>query len=229
MRVAVSVLVFGVVVASASAAPTYDVTRSVGDHDFLFSFRQNAEPAFTAPQDNSLSAWRPLPFAWRFFGKDVAGYFISDNGYITFDRAAKTSIGKPAALTDDAAPGNSIFAYWTDLRLDAGQSQWTNSVWTATMGAVPARVHVIYWMSVAPAGSAPAASALSFIVALYETGEFEVIYTTARKSGALAATVGAISADGAGRVTAAGPAFDFPAVGFGGDDDVTFRFKPVDR
>ena len=231
MRAGMSAIVLGLVgsTAGATLAPTYEVARSVGDHDFLYAFRQSAEAVLTAPQDNVLSTWRPLPFTWKFFGKDVTGYFISDNGYITFDRNAKVSVAAPTALTDAAAPKNSIFAYWTDLRLDAGQNQWTNNVSTATLGAAPARVHVIYWMSVAPAGTAPAASALSFLVALHENGEFEVVYTTVRKSAATAATVGAVSADDVARVTAAGPGFDFPAVGFGGEDDVAFRFKPVEK
>lgn len=223
--------VLGAVMVAAGLAvlPTYDVTKSVGDHDFLFSFRQAAEPVLTAPQDNALSAWRPLPFAWKFFGKDVAGYFVSDNGYLTFDRAATSSLNRPVALADASTPKNSIFAYWTDLKLDAGQNQWTNSVWSATLGAAPARVHVVYWMSVSPSGAAAGTAALSFLVAIHENGQFEVVYTTARRSAALSAVVGAVSADGTMRVTAAGPGFDFPAVGFGGEDDVAFRFMPVDK
>ena len=229
MLVVVSAVLAGVIGVSVSMAPTYEVARSTGDHPFLFSFRTAAESALAAPQDNALSAWRTLPFAWKFFGEDVTGYFISDNGYITFDKDAKTSAATPVALTDAAAPKNSILAYWTDLKLDAGQNQWTNSVWSATLGSAPARVHVIYWMSVAPAGSAPGSAALSFLIALHENGEFEVVYTTARKAAATSAVVGATSADGATRVSAAGPGFDFPAVGFGGEDDVAFRFKPIEK
>jgi hypothetical protein len=43
---------------------------------------------------------------------------------------------------------------------------------------------------------------------------------------AVKATVGAAGADGKQAVMAAGPDFDFPNVGYGGDDDVNFRFKP---
>ena len=221
MRTIFAVLTLGLA-AALPPAPSYDVTKSVGDHDFMFSFRQQAEAAFTAPQDNTLSTWRVLPFPWKFFGKEVTGYFISDNGYVTFDKNATVSLAKPVALTEAAAPSNSIFAYWSDLRLDAGQGQWTNSVWTATMGTSPTRVHLIYWLGVAPGG-------LSFMIAIYENGEFEVIYTTAREAGARDGFVGAISGDGAVRVTAAGPGFAFPTVGFGGDDDIAFRFKPVEK
>jgi hypothetical protein len=211
------------------SAPTYEVVKSVGDHDFMFSFRQSAQAVFAAPQDNTLSAWQKIPFAWKFFGRDVAGYFVSDNGYITFDADAKTSVAAPAALPSASAPKHSIFAFWTDLRLESGRGAWTNSVYAATMGQAPNRVHVIYWLSLVPAGGAFESSAFSFALALHENGEFEVIFTSGRKGVPVKATIGATNADGQTAVMAEGPAFDYPAVGFGGDDDVSYRFKPIDR
>jgi hypothetical protein len=221
------VLVVCVLARAGAVAPTYEVTRLVGDHDFLFSFRQAAGPALTPPANNVLSKWQTLPFAWKFFGQAVTGYSISDNGYITFDQTAKVSVAEPVALADPAAPRNGIFAFWHDFKLDVGASQWNNAVWTATLGAAPSRTHVIYWMSATPASTAE--SALSFLIAIYETGEFEVVYTSARNSSKLSGVAGATNHDGSARVTAPGPGFDFPAVGFGGADDVTYRFKPVDK
>ncbi len=205
---------------------TYEFARSVGDHDFLFSFRQSAQQAFSPPKDNELSAWQALPFPWKFFGKDVSGYFISDNGYITFDREARTSVAANTTLPAAAAPCNSIFAFWTDLRMEAGHAQWANTVWTATMGMAPNRIHLIYWMSVVPAPDTFANAGFNFALALYESGEFEVIFTSGRKASAVKATVGVLSADGKQAVLAAGPDFDFPGVGYCGDDDIDFRFKP---
>jgi hypothetical protein len=80
------------------------------------------------------------------------------------------------------------------------------------MGAVPASA------SFGPTNT------LGFAIALYESGNFEVIFTSGRKDAALKATVGATSHDGKVAVLAAGPDFDYPAVGFGGDDDVNYRF-----
>ncbi len=217
------------VVTSGTAAPTYEVVRSTGDHAFMFSFRQASQAAFTAPQENTLSAWQTLPFPWKFFGQGVDGYFISDNGYLTFDRAAKTSVAANRALPDPAAPRASIFAFWTDLRLEAGHGPWRNTVHTATLGQAPDRVHVVYWMSVLPPGGAFETAAFSFALALYENGEFEVIFTSGRRGVSVKATVGATSPDGKMAVQAEGPAFDFPAVGFGGDDDRNYRFRPVDK
>jgi hypothetical protein len=215
--------------AAGAAAPTYSVSPSQGDHDFLFSFRQSAQMVFGPPQDNALSAWQTLPFPWKFFGEDVKGYFISDNGFITFDQRAKTSPAANTTLPDPKAPPNSIFAFWTDLRMDAGHGQWVGSVYTATMGTAPNRVHLIYWMSPVPAADTFEAAAVNFALALYENGEFETIYTSARKGSPVKGTIGAVNADGKTAILAAGPAYDFPNVTFGNDDDQGFRFKPVNK
>jgi hypothetical protein len=229
MTKTLGLLLLATTVAGGAAGPTYDVTPTRGDHDFLFSFRQSAQLVFSPPQDNALSTWQTLPFAWKFFGQDVKGYFVSDNGYITFDRDAKTSSPANTSLTDPATPRNSIFALWTDLRMDAGHGPWAGSVYAATMGTAPNRVHLLYWMNLTPAADSFEAAGLLFALALYENGEFEVIYTSGRKATPVKATVGALSADGKTAAPAAGPAFDFPAVAFGGDDDEGFRFKPVIR
>ncbi len=213
--------------AAVLSAQTYEVSRSVGDHDFLFYFRQNAQQAFSPPRDNELSAWQKLPFAWKFFGADVTGYFISDNGYITFDPSANSSVAANTTLPDPAAPRNSIFAFWTDLRMEAGHGQWANTVWNATMGQAPNRVHLIYWMSIVPAADTFASAGFNFALAIYESGQFEAIFTSGRKATPVKATIGAISADGKQAILAAGPDFDFPDVGYGGEDDLNFRFQPI--
>jgi hypothetical protein len=209
------------------ATTTYDVSPTRGDHQFMFSFRQSAQVAFAPPQDNTLSTWQTLPFPWKFFGQDVTGYFISDNGFITFDNAAKASPAANTSLPNATAPKNSIFALWTDLRMEDGHGPWVGTVYTATMGTAPNRLHVIYWMSLIPAGGAFQTSAFNVALALSENGEIEVIYTSGRKGTPIKATVGLSNADGQTAVLAAGPAMDFPPVGYGGDDDQGFRFKPV--
>lgn len=214
-------------VAVEAAAQSYDIVKSTGDHDFMFYFRQQARQALSPPADNVLSEWQKLPFAWKFFGQEVTGYYISDNGYITFDPQAKTSVAQPTALPSPTAPRNAIFAFWTDLRLEAGQGMWTNSVWTATFGEAPNRVHLIYYIGVVPAADTFATASIGFMLALYENGEFEAIFTSGRKASPLEATVGALSADGSMAVMAEGPAFDYPNVGYGGDDDLSYRFRPV--
>jgi len=230
MKHALAWLVFPTILFATTApqpAASYEVTPTRGDRDFMFSFRQSAALAFAPPQENTLSEWQKLPFTWKFFGQDVTGYFISDNGFITFDSTAKASPAANTTLPSAAAPKNSIFALWTDLRMEAGHGQWVGSVYTGTMGAAPNRLHIIYWMSLIPAGGAFQTSAVNFVLALHESGEAEVTYTSGRKGTPVKATVGLLNADGRVGVLAAGPAMDFPAVGFGGEDDQGFKFKPV--
>jgi hypothetical protein len=209
--------------------PTYSVNKWTGDHGFLFDFRSAATPAIVPPVDNALSSRQKLPFPWKFFGQSVDGYFISDNGYITFDAGAKTSVSVSTALPHASAPANSIFALWTDLRLEAGRGPWVGHVYSATLGTAPNRVHAIYWMGPVPAADTFDKSSFNFLLALYENGEFEVIFASGRKNTAVSATVGALSADGKTAVVAAGPGFDYPPVGFGGDDDLNFQFKPIEK
>jgi hypothetical protein len=80
-----------------------------------------------------------------------------------------------------------------------------------------------------PPGATFQATAFSFAIALYEGGDFEVIFTSGRKGQAVKATIGASDADGRAAVMAEGPAFDFPPVSFGGADDLSYRFTPTRR
>lgn len=219
--------VLAMAAATGAAAPTYEVARWTGEHDFLFQFRGQSHLVFGPEQNDTLSDWQTLPFAWTFFDQPVEGYFVSDNGYITFDRRARGSIPTDTALPSAGAPPNSIFAFWTDLTLGGARAQWDHRVWTATLGSAPSRVHVIYWMSVGavrdPEGR------YNFALALYENGSFEVILTSVVRGSTIRGTIGALAADGRTAVTAAGPRTEFPAVGFGGDDDVNYLFRPVER
>src|SRR5436189_3835138 len=144
MRIAAVIFAVVGLVQSAGPNPSYAVSKWTGDHDFLFEFRGAAAAVLTPPGENVLSPRQKLPFPWKFFGQPVDGYFVSDNGYITFEPAAKTSVAISAPLTDATAPRNSIFAFWTDMRLEDGHGQWVGHVYTATLGVAPNRVHVIY-------------------------------------------------------------------------------------
>jgi hypothetical protein len=211
--------------APAAQAP-YRVTRVVGDHPFLFEFRSSATAVFPPPADEALSSWQPLPFAWKYFGQPVDGYFVSDNGYVTFDRSAKASDPVPRALPDPVAPRAAILAFWTDMRLEAGHGPWVGHVYSATLGAAPDRIHAIYWMGPIARGEAFARSSYNFLIALSESGEFEVIFASGRRGAPVKALVGATGPDGLA-VTAEPFGFDYPTVGFGGADDVTYRFTPA--
>ena len=178
------------------------------------------------PANDTLSTRQTLPFPWKFFGQPVDGYFVSDNGYITFDPSAKSSVAVNTALPHASAPANSIFAFWTDLRMEDGHGPWVGHVYTATLGTSPNRVHAIYWMGPIPAADTFATSSYNFLLALYENGEFETIFASGRKATPVKATIGALSADGKFAILAEGPGFDYPSVGYGGADDINYKFRP---
>ena len=221
------ILIVALAVQAAAPKPAYTVTKWTGDHDFLFEFRGAAAAVMVPPANDVLSARQKLPFAWKFFGQAVDGYFISDNGYVTFDPAATTSVAANTSLPSVTAPANSIFAFWNDFRLEAGHGQWVGHVYTATLGAAPNRVHVIYWMGPIAKGDDFATSSYNFLLSLHENGEFEATFASGRKGAPLKATIGAISADGKAAILAEGPTFDYPTVGYGGADDVNYKFTPA--
>ena len=225
MRAAILIVVLSIQAAAPPA--TYTVTKWTGDHDFLFEFRGAAAAVMVPPANDVLSARQKLPFPWKFFGQPVDGYSVSDNGYITFDPAAKASVARNTGLPDASAPANSIFAFWNDFRMEDGHGQWVGHVYTATLGAAPNRVHVIYWMGPIAAPDSFATSSYNFLLALHENGEFEITFASGRKGVPLKATIGAVAADGKTAVLAEGPNFDYPAVGYGGADDLNYKFKPV--
>ena len=88
-------------------------------------------------------------------------------------------------------------------------------------------MHVIYWMGPIAAPDSFATSSYNFLLALHENGEFEITFASGRKGVPLKATIGAVAADGKTAVLAEGPNFDYPAVGYGGADDLNYKFKPV--
>jgi hypothetical protein len=192
----------------------------------MYYFRGTASHIMIAPKDNDLSGWQTLPFAWSFYGQNVRGFYISDNGYITFDSAATVSNASNTALSDNTVQKNAIYAHWNDYFLEVGHGSWSNEVATATIYAAPSRTFVIYWMSVIPAGSNYNSSHVSFCIALHEAGGFDILYSVGVFPTAPTGTVGAIDKNGLEYITTPeSPAHPFPTVGVGSTDDFVFLFK----
>jgi hypothetical protein len=201
-----------------------------GDRNYTYYFRTNAEHVMLPPANDTLSEWQTLPFPWTFYGQDVQGYFISDNGYITFDPTVTVSVSRNTTLPDDAAPKNAIFAFWSDITLVDGTGQWSNEVATSTVGEAPNRVHLIYWLRVVPNGRSFNNNNLSFLIALYEQGGFDIGFTTQVGGGLGVAgvygVVGAKSADGLKWQTVTSDSIiAFPPCGYGDADDIGYFFR----
>jgi hypothetical protein len=221
MRMIVTAL-WSVLLVSPLSAQTWTWTTVTGSHPAVAQIRPDAVLIYAAPKEDELSAWQTLPFPYTFAGEAVSGYFISDNGYITFDAGATISEPDNAGAT----VRNAIFGYWDDFHLEEGHPLWSNEVRTKTAGTAPNRTHVIMWISAVPKGRTFSESNVSFAIVLYEQGGFEVVFVANRADGTLTGTVGAINADGSTATLLPGsPSFAYPGVTADPNDDVRYIFE----
>jgi len=185
-----------------------------------YSFRASGTDVLSPTSDEVLSEWQVLPFAWTFFGESVSGYYVSDNGYITFDNTATESVSANDLPPTLAAPNNAIYGFWDGLRIvNLGAA---DRVTTFTYGKAPARVHVIQWFSVSPASGS---SFLYIAIRLYECGDFDVVLNYSNAVG-MTATIGCENASGnEATVIGGSPNIDYPSGGTAAaGDDVMYRF-----
>lgn len=178
---------------------------------------------------DTLSAWQTLPFTWDFYGQAVTGFYISDNGYITFDPAAKGSQPSNLSLPDTNAPRNAIFAMWDELNVFRTASTGDYLIHTWSYGTVPNRVFVIHWFNVHHESKlADADTRFFFAIRLFESGpkRFDIvhdmkIYTTVTST----ATVGMQDLTGTkGMMIPGSPAYNFPSLGSAQTDDAVYEF-----
>lgn len=213
----------------ASNAQSYVWEKTTGAQPYTGNIRPNGILIMKGPANDVLSEWQELPFQFYYYGKLVTGYFISDNGYITFSPDENRSIAINTELPSANAPKSSIFAYWNDLEFAGGQPAWSNEIRTITIGNAPNRHHVIMWVSPVPKGASPTSNSLSFAIVLSESGDFSIVYIAGRKSTRLNGTIGYQNEDGTkGGMLENSPNFDFPSLGPSPDDDITYSFSYSD-
>ena len=202
-------------------AQTWTWSQTTGSHPVVANMRQGSVLVYAAPKEDELSEWQALPFPFTFAGEAVTGYFISDNGYITFDSGA--TVSDPS--NESGAVRNAIFGYWDDLHLEGGNPVWSNEVRSKTDGVAPDRTHVIMWISAVPKGQSWRMSNVSFAIVLYEQGGFEIVYVAGNGSDRIGGTVGAVNADGSVQTLLPGsPSFPYPRVTSDPNDDVRYLF-----
>ncbi|MDH7514815.1 MAG: Omp28-related outer membrane protein [Bacteroidota bacterium] len=211
---------------ATASSQTYTYNVSKGARPFIAEMRPNAVLVYPPPKDDVLSEWVPLPFSWNLYGSPVTGFFISDNGYITFDGTAVSSDPQNRALPSPDAPRSAIFAFWEDLHTESGFPQWSNEVRTLLWGTAPNRVFVIMWIGVVPHGVGFSSSnTLSFAIALHEGGDFEIIFVGGNTSVRCSAAIGVQNADGTIATQVPGsPDIPYPAVTADPSDDIGYRF-----
>ena len=205
---------------------TYTWEKIQGTQPYTSNIRPDGKLIMKGPSNDILSDWQELPFTFEYFGKEVSGYYASDNGYLTFDKDAQTSAYQNTALPSENAPFQSIFAYWTDLEFAEGQPNWSNEIRTITLGTAPNRFHTVMWVSACQKGYSPSISSLSFAIVLFEQGGFDIIYVAGRKSTAARGTIGFQNDDQTkGMMLENSPSYDFPILSAAANDDISYRFS----
>lgn len=206
--------------AAGGFAQGYVTGSSVGTQNSDFDYNTAGTDVLTITSQDVLSSWQSLPFAFDFYGSAVTGYYVSDNGYITFDQAATTSDPNNTAIPSAGGPNNAIYAFWDDVGVVSGSGS-ADRVTTWTYGTSPQRVHVIQWYSVTPVSGT---GFLYATIRLYECGDFDILHTFGNATG-MTATVGAENATGtmAAQITGS-PNIAYPAVGSAPDDDIVVSF-----
>jgi subtilisin family serine protease len=108
-----------------------------------------------------------LPFEFPFYDETYSAVYLSDNGYLNF--AAPDQFNNiPTAIPSPSLPNAAIYAFWQDLRLDAG-----SSIGYELVGTAPNRAFVISYDDVKGAG---ASAGISFQVKLWESGAIDLLY-----------------------------------------------------
>lgn len=181
-------------------------------------------------QDEIFTEWQSLPFEWSFYGEPVEGFYVSENGYITFDPDAdKVSQNVNTDLPTSSGPDQAIYVFWDDLVVNnAGEtpsSTFTDRLFTWTFGTAPNRVHIVMWQNFA-LKSNDRESYIYGVLAIKEGGDFDILHMNAKNLIDATATVGCQNADGSLHVQVEGSPDYFieEYLAPGHDDDIAFRF-----
>ncbi|PCH95183.1 MAG: hypothetical protein COB85_04780 [Bacteroidetes bacterium] len=176
---------------------------------------------------DQMSGWNALPFSWMFYGVSVGGYYVSDNGYISFDSTASKALNDTPPTV--AGPNNAIYAFWDEIDIKEGLYA-TDKIVSWTYGKSPNQVHVVQWHSVTATDTMVAStSSPTFIYAairIYECGDFDIIHPYGNSTG-WTATVGCENFDGTmATVTIESPTQDYSSLANSSDpsNDVVYRF-----
>lgn len=165
---------------------------------------------------HTLSAVQTLPFTWNFFGQPVSTFKVSSSGYLTFDTNVSTDDGANVALPSASAPGNAIFAFWDDLRIQTMTSSLPQGVRSWTYGTAPNRVFVVQWQFVQRNdNSTTVTNANFFAIRFYENGGNKFDLVQSFGIGTFTATMGVQNAAKDAAVSIAGS----PNLNFGGSNN----------
>ncbi len=159
------------------------IKRTAGNDFIDISLLDDAKPvAFPDPNESVVRIRRPIPFRFPFMGVVQEAFFVSTNGFLTFERTEPFPQNADLASSSQALPAV-IAPFWDDLDLGDGE------VLHAVVGEGFPRILVVQWNGVS---TEHPDSKLTFQVQLEETGVIRFAYRdlVGGDTGAEAATIG---------------------------------------
>ena len=146
--------------------------------------------------DDEVSDALPVGFSFNFYGIDYTNFYISSNGFITFNSDADDDWYEAMILPDIEMPNNLIAMAWSDINPEAG-----GTIRYSTTGTAPNRVLVVEFNEVPQyADNNP----ITTQVQLYEGTNLIEIHTTTMPSNSNDYTQGVENSDGTRAVTTPG-------------------------
>lgn len=157
------------------------------------------EPTLVEIGDEELIGPLPIGFPFFFFGRPYEQFYISDNGFITFDADAGTGCCSGQSLPDPTAPNNLIAFAWEDL--DPGVH---GSVNFQTVETAPNRKLVVNFEDILHYNDTESQFPVTAQVILYEGTDIIEIHTEEMLSNGGLHTMGVENEDGSGAYTVSG-------------------------
>lgn len=151
--------------------------------------------------DDAVSGTQPIGFTFNFWGVNYTDFFISSNGFITFDAGSGSGCCTGQNLPSTTAPNNLIAFSWDDLDPGNGGQPTTNVVRYQTIGVAPNRTLVVEFFNV---DHFPSGNNVTAQVHLIESTGCIEIHTTTQPDGSGGHTMGIEDATGNNAVTVAG-------------------------
>ena len=170
--------------------------------------------------DDSVSGALPIGFTFGFFGIDYTDFFISSNGFITFNSNGGSGCCSGQNIPNTNNPNNLIAFAWEDLDPGNGGQPAVNAVRFETIGTAPNRTLIVEFFNV---DHWPSGNNITSQVHLYEGSDKVEIHTTTLNSGSGLHTMGLENEDG----TIAVPVPGRNRVDFSANNDFV-GFTPID-
>ncbi len=166
--------------------------------------------------DDQLSSSLPVGFNFNFYCNGYTNFYISSNGFITFDPSSGNGCCAGQNLPDPLAPNDLIAMCWTDCNPTAG-----GTIEYFTVGTAPNRQLIVNFINIPPFSTSSGNQTVQAI--LYEgTDIIELHVTNATPSGSFnSLTLGIENASGS--IGHAGPGTNGATNTI---SNVAFRFSP---